>query len=108
MSKSLTLATAFVIAASISAGSVTYSTPALAYACKTSPYQAVGVRKTRIAAQVVARKGWSARVKDTYGLQWSVLKIAKNKVKSCAKISTSQGPQWRCLLSAKPCKYVVQ
>lgn len=108
MFKSLTLATAFVITAGITAGSVTFSTPALAYACKTAPYQSVGIRTTRIAAQAIARKSWSARVKSTYGLEWSVLKIAKNKVKSCSKISTSQGPKWRCLLSAIPCKYVVQ
>lgn len=89
-------------------GSIATSTDALAYACKSYPTQAVGVRKLKYKANVIARKGWSSIVKSNLGLPWSVWKIAKQKSITCVKINTSQGKKWRCLASAKPCKYVVQ
>ncbi len=87
---------------------VVTSTEAHAYACKSYPTQAVGVRKLKFKARVVARNGWSSIVKSNLGLPWSVWKIAKNKSITCVKINTNQGKKWRCLASAKPCKYVVQ
>lgn len=89
-------------------GTIASTTPALAYACKSYPTQAVGVRKLKFKAHKVARIGWGNIVKSNLGQAWSVWQIAKNKSITCSKINTSQGKKWRCLASAKPCKYVVQ
>ena len=108
MSKSISLLTALAIAAGITATSFSFSSPAMAYACKSYPIQTVGVRKLKFKARVVARNAWTASAKSQYGQAWSVWQIAKDKSITCSKISTNQGKQWRCLASAKPCKYVVQ
>lgn len=108
MSKSISLAVALAIATGVTLSSVSISTPAMAYACKSHPVQTVGVRKLKFKAHKVARIGWQNYAKTHYGQAWSVWQIAKSKVINCSKISTNQGKKWRCLASAKPCKYVVQ
>jgi hypothetical protein len=75
-----------------------------AYACKSSPHQAVAVHNVRTIARSNARKNWTASAKTQYGLAWSVWSIAKDRSVNCAKLSSGQ---WRCLASAKPCQYVV-
>ncbi len=108
---SLSLSSPLIILAVVSfatLGTVSLSQEAKAYSCKSYPTQAVGVRKGKIKARIVARKGWSSIVKSNLGVPWSVWSIAKNKSITCAKINTNQGKKWRCLASAKPCLYVVQ
>lgn len=84
-------------------GSTAGSQSALAYACKATPHQAVGVRKLQLGAKQAARKNWSSTAASQYGVSWSVWNIAKSKSVTCAKISAG----WRCLASARPCNYVV-
>lgn len=108
MSKSISLAIAIAIATGVTATSLSISTPAMAYACKSYPVQTVGVRKGKLKARRVAKIGWRNYAKTHYGQPWSVWQIAKSKIVNCSKISTNQGMKWRCLASAKPCKYVVQ
>ena len=90
------------------ASTVMTTTNAHAYSCKTYPTQAVGVRKGKIKARIVARKGWQSIVKSNLGVPWSLWSIAKDKSLTCVKINTNQGKKWRCLASAKPCLYVVK
>lgn len=104
---STTLAAA-ILTSVLGVGLVTQSSEAQAYACKSYPTQAVGVRKGKFKARNVARKGWSINVKSQFGVPWSGWSIAKNKSITCTKINTNQGKKWRCLSSAKPCLYVVK
>lgn len=85
-------------------GTVTTVDTAHAYACKASPHQAVGVRNLRIGAKNAARVGWTNTAKSQFGLPWSVWKISSSRSITCSKLSSGK---WRCLASAKPCKYVV-
>ena len=108
-SKSLSTPLALAALMMISAtGTVITPTSAHAYSCKTYPTQAVGVRKGKIKARIVARKGWQSIVKSNLGVPWSLWSIAKDKSLTCVKINTNQGKKWRCLASAKPCLYVVK
>lgn len=84
---------------------VSASTPAAAYACKSSPHQAVGVRFLQPAAKAAAIKNWQSSAKASFGLSWSLWNYASDKSNTCAKLSSGK---WRCLASAKPCNYVVQ
>ncbi len=92
----------------VSLSSVVQSTDAKAYACKSYPTQAVGVRKLKFKAKTVSRLGWRNNVKSQFGMPWSVWNIAKAKQIHCVKISAGGTMKWRCLTSAKPCLYVVQ
>ncbi|PPC98395.1 MAG: hypothetical protein CTY31_13385 [Hyphomicrobium sp.] len=78
--------------------------PAQAYQCKNSPHQAVGVRALKVSASMAARNNWVSSAKAQYGLQWSVWSIATAKQQDCVRLNTGK---WRCLVSAKPCLYVV-
>ena len=95
-------------AAAVALLAVAVAAPAQAYQCKSFPTQSVGIHKLKIKARVKSRINWSANVKSQFGMAWSVWKIAKHKSISCVKINTNAGKQWRCLASARPCKYVVQ
>lgn len=109
--QTITRSTPLAIAALLllaSAGTTITTTQAKAYSCKTYPTQAVGVRKGKIKARIVARKGWQSIVKSNLGVPWSLWSIAKDKSLTCVKINTNQGKKWRCLASAKPCLYVVK
>lgn len=92
----------------VSLSTVVPSSDAKAYACKSYPTQAVGVRKLKFKAKTVSRLGWRNNVKSQLGLPWSVWNIAKAKQTRCVKISAGGTMKWRCLTSAKPCLYVVQ
>lgn len=80
------------------------STPAAAYACKSTPLQTVGIKMLRPQASKQAKQIWTAQAKSKFGLSWSVWQIAADKDGDCVKLANNQ---WRCLVSAKPCNYVV-
>lgn len=93
------------LAFALLAGSATLpSSQALAYACKNSPTQAVGVHKLKVAAMKKSRTNWTNSTKTQFGLSWSVWTIADGKSVTCNKT----GSNWTCLANAKPCNYVVQ
>ena len=81
--------------------------PAQAYQCKSSAITAVGVHNLKFRAHNTAPRNWTKRVKDKYGLAWSVHKIAQSKSISCDKVEIAGVKKWRCIASAKPCLYVV-
>jgi hypothetical protein len=66
------------------------------------------VHTLKIAALSKSKSNWTTRVKDKYGLAWSVYKIAQAKSQSCSKTTIGGVKKWNCERSAKPCLYVVQ
>lgn len=94
-----------ILATTLAGATVSISTPAMAYSCKSYPTQAVGVRKRKMQARNVARVGWKNIVKSNFGLPWSLWSIAKDRSNTCVYLQNIK--KWRCLASAKPCLYVV-
>lgn len=90
----------------LAVGTVTAPAPAHAYACKSYPTQAIGIRKGKALARSRARSGWSNSVKAQFGVPWSLWGLAKSKSITCSYMDNIK--KWRCLASAKPCLYVVQ
>ena len=80
------------------------TTPSLAYSCKAYPEQADAYLKTKFAASAKAKKNWSIKTKNQYGLAWSVWDIAKDKSVECKQVAG----KWTCKAKAKPCLFVVQ
>jgi hypothetical protein len=56
-------------------------------------------------AKFAARKDWETRMKDKFGLSWSLWSIAAGKSITCNDTSDNKN---LCIASAKPCNYVVQ
>ena len=51
-----------------------------------------------------ARADWTNKVKNNYGLSWSVWNIASGKQETC---TPGAGGTFACVVKAKPCNYVV-
>jgi hypothetical protein len=93
--------------ASIAAAAVVlvgFTAGANAYQCKVQPESAVFVSPDAGAAMHTSRALWSAKVKQKFGLEWSVYSIAANPSQNCF----NGGGGIQCTVIAKPCKYVVQ
>lgn len=102
---SLSLATLGMLSI-LAVSSVTSPGTAQAYACKSYPTQAIGIRKGKALARSRARSGWSNSVKSQFGVPWSLWSLAKSKSITCSYMDNIK--KWRCLASAKPCLYVVK
>lgn len=76
---------------------------AQAYVCKNIKTQAESLANTNLQAKKAARKFWSQKVKNSYGLEWSVYDIATSKSENC----NWTGAKFYCIIRAKPCQYVV-
>jgi len=76
------------------------------YACKGSHSyaSAAGVHPSAPTATHIAQKRWQGKMKNQYGLAWSVWAIAKGKQVQCVNAG---GNQKTCVVKARPCKYVV-
>jgi hypothetical protein len=77
---------------------------ASAYQCK-AQIQGVNVMGGNYAtALAIGKSTWTSKVKSQFGLEWSVWTIAASPTQSCSPA----GGGYQCVLTAKPCKYVVQ
>lgn len=76
---------------------------AQAYQCKPNFVSATWHRANAEWALALAKAAWSEKVKQQYGLAWSVWKIAKAKSQKCVPKATGV----ECTVKAKPCLYVV-
>ena len=83
---------------------VGFTAGASAYQCRTQPELSVGSAVNQGTAIMLGRALWSNSVKAKYGLEWSVWSIAVAPSQNCA----AAGGGVQCVISAKPCKYVVQ
>ncbi len=83
---------------------VGFAAAASAYECKIQPEAAVFVSPSAATAMHVSRVVWTSKVKQKFGLEWSVHTIAASPSQSCQP--GAGGTQ--CTFIAKPCKYVVQ
>ncbi len=90
--------------AAASALLVGFTVGASAYQCKAASETAAFVSPSAATAMHTSRVVWSAKVKQKFGLEWSVWSIAQNPVQNC--MNGAGGTQ--CIVIAKPCKYVVQ
>lgn len=77
---------------------------ASAYQCKTHPEMAAFVSPDHAASLHTSRAIWTSKVRQKFGLEWSVYSIAANPTQICQ--NGNGGVQ--CIVTAKPCKYVVQ
>jgi hypothetical protein len=94
-----------VAAAAITAAiSVSLAGSAAAYQCKNNFVQAEAIHKLPAKARAAAKAAWTAKVKNTYGLAWSVWDIAASKSQNCS----FTGGAFYCIYKAKPCLHVVQ
>jgi len=93
------------LAATVAAATLAVSLagPAQAYQCKGRLTQTEAIHKVRLKSHAAARSFWSAKVKQAYGLPWSMWKIASAKSVSCRHT----GAAWYCIARARPCLYVV-
>ena len=80
------------------------TTGASAYQCKGSNTIGGLVAAQPAAALAGARADWTNKVKNNYGLSWSVWNIASGKQETC---TPSGGGTTTCVVRAKPCNYVV-
>ena len=94
-----------VIASSALAAVLLSSTPAAAYQCKNvHHYQnGHGSHPHMHVARAIAKKSWQNKIKNDYGLAWSVWNIAKGKQLSCFPMANGTKT---CVARARPCKYV--
>ena len=76
---------------------------ASAYQCRTQAQAAVAVAPNHAIAIAVGKSMWTSKVKSQFGLEWSVWSIAATPTQNC--MNAPGGVQ--CVLTAKPCKYVV-
>ena len=83
---------------------VGFSGGANAYDCKAKPETIAAPGQNQGAAIATGRSIWTTKVKGKYGLAWSVWAIADAPQQSCQPA----GNGWLCVITAKPCKYVVQ
>jgi hypothetical protein len=83
---------------------VGFTAGASAYQCKVQPEVALFVSPNAAAAMHTSRVLWTNKVKQKFGLEWSVYSIAANPSQNC--LNGAGGIQ--CTVVAKPCKYVVQ
>jgi len=89
----------------ILATTVLGSTSASAYECKNGHhYQTgIGVHPSQGTAMAIATASWTNKVKETYGLPWSVWQISKGQALTC---TPSGNGTKTCVARARPCKYV--
>ena len=81
------------------------TTGASAYQCKgTNTVGSLPAAQYAVAL-AGARADWTAKVKNNYGLSWSVWNIASSKQETCVP---GGGGTTICVVKAKPCNYVVQ
>ena len=96
-----------IAAVTLTSAHIFAASPALAeYACKNSHnyYTAAGLHPQVQVATAIAKANWTKKMKNQYGLAWSVWSIAKGKTTQCVNAG---GGQKTCLARARPCKYVV-
>ena len=91
----------------LAAAAIAFALPAMtssasAYACKSAKTTAAVQHPVRSVARRSIGNAWSQKVRNNYGLAWSVIKYARTKSGTCAK----NGSNWVCVFSARPCKYV--
>ncbi len=79
--------------------------PAEAYACKTQHRYLVGagVHAAQAGAIEMAKKNWQNKVKEKFGLHWSVWEISEGKHVQC--MANGGGGQ-SCVVRSRPCSYV--
>jgi hypothetical protein len=77
---------------------------ASAYQCKSQPQGVVAAAVNYPTAVALGQSLWTSKVKSQFGLEWSVWTIAASPTQSCSQI----GAGFQCVVTAKPCKYVVQ
>lgn len=82
---------------------VGFSVGASAYECKAQFETATFVSPSAATAMHASRLVWSSKVKQKFGLEWSVHSIAASPVQTC----TNGAGGTQCVVMAKPCKYVV-
>jgi hypothetical protein len=80
-----------------------FATGASAYQCKAQSEISVGAGTNQGTAIMIGRSLWTASVRAKHGLEWSVWSIAAAPAQNCAP----GGGGFQCVISAKPCKYVV-
>ena len=91
----------FAAAALLLAGA---TTGASAYQCKNINTIGGLVTQQYAVALAGARADWTNKVKNNYGLSWSVWNIASGKQETC---TPGAGGTFACVVKAKPCNYVV-
>jgi hypothetical protein len=55
-------------------------------------------------AVAIGKSTWTSKVKSQFGLEWSVWSIAASPMQTCNPVAGG----FQCVVTAKPCKYVVQ
>lgn len=83
---------------------VGFAAAASAYECKIQPEAGIFVSPSHATAVHASRAMWTSKVKQKFGLEWSVHTIAAAPSQICQP--GAGGTQ--CTFIAKPCKYVVQ
>ena len=76
---------------------------ASAYQCKSQIQGINVVGPNHATALAIGKSMWTSKVQSKFGLEWSVWTIAATPMQNCGP--ASGGVQ--CVLTAKPCKYVV-
>ncbi len=76
---------------------------ASAYQCKSQPQGVNVVGPNYATALAIGQSTWTSKVRSKFGLEWSVWSIAATPMQNCGPA----GGGFQCVLTAKPCKYVV-
>jgi hypothetical protein len=76
---------------------------ASAYQCKSQPQGVVAAAANYPTAVAMSQSLWTSKVRSQFGLEWSVWTIAAAKTQAC----NPAGGGFQCVVTAKPCKYVV-
>ena len=99
------MAVAGLFAAAFAASTAVGTHPAEAYACKTDLRYMAGtaVRRAQTDAVEMAKKNWQVRVKQKFGLAWSVWEISEGQHVQCV---SNRGGGMLCVARSRPCKYV--
>jgi hypothetical protein len=82
---------------------VGFTAGASAYQCKAQPEIVAAPGVNQGTAIATGRSMWTASVRSKHGLEWSVWSIASNPTQNCAPVPGGV----QCVITAKPCKYVV-
>ncbi len=76
---------------------------ASAYQCKSQPQGVNVVGPNHATGLAIGKSAWTSKVQSKFGLEWSVWTIAATPTQNCGPASGG----FQCVLTAKPCKYVV-
>lgn len=92
-------------AIAMSAGLMAASPASAEYACQNEQQfrSAAGTHYSQASASAIAKHNWKLKIRNRYGMEWSVWAYAKGKTLKC--VSTGNGTK-TCVARARACKYV--